>query len=200
MDVEGPELRRTVARGPLPLAGFDTFGSTPRLHADRSTSLTLAATVPAQVLPNSSKLQPRPATPRPTRRCRTTDRRLPVGVPPGSLTSEFDRFFRTRCQHSPASVIRQPRTFPEGTSLGRSALGAGCRKQGGGGDPRLTGSPLSYPIAAVSSSIEIFCQIFRDSPAVNDSISFTAPNVTGSSKRSTNSAAILLVSDSISLQ
>ena len=56
------------------------------------------------------------------------------------------------------------------------------------------------PLSAVLSSMEIFCQIFLDNPAVSDSISFTAPNVTGSSNRSTNSAAILLVTDRSSLQ
>jgi hypothetical protein len=59
---------------------------------------------------------------------------------------------------------------------------------------------VDYPTLDAPLSMLIFCQIFLDSPAVNDSISFTAPNVTGSSNRSTNSAAILLVTDSISLQ
>src|SRR6476661_5930942 len=48
------EPRLTAIRGALSAGGIrPVFGSTPRLHADRSTSLTLAVTVPAQVLPNS---------------------------------------------------------------------------------------------------------------------------------------------------
>jgi len=75
-------------RGFSSAGGIRSSGSTPRLRADRSTSLTLAVTVPAQVLPNSLKLQSRPATPRPTCRCRTSDRRPSAGVPPESIASE----------------------------------------------------------------------------------------------------------------
>ena len=89
------------------------LGSTPRLHAARPTSLSLAVTVPAQVLPNSSKLRSRPATPRSIRRRRTTDRLPSAGVLANSVASEIDRFFQTRRQHSPSRTRRQSRTFPE---------------------------------------------------------------------------------------
>ena len=65
---------------------------------------------------------------------------------------------------------------------------------------RKLAAAVHTSLSTVLSSMEIFCQIFLDNPAVNDSISFTAASVTGSSNRSTNSAAILLVTESISLQ
>ena len=95
------------------------LGSTPRLHAVRPTSLTLAVTVPAQALPNSSKLRSRPATPRSIRRRRTTDELPSAGVPAESIASEFDRFYQTRRQNSPSGMRRQSRTFPEADSLGQ---------------------------------------------------------------------------------
>jgi hypothetical protein len=95
------------------------LGSTPRLHAARSTSLSLAVTVPAQAPPNSSKLQPRPATPRPTGRRRTVDRQRSTSVPMARITSEIDRFVRTRGQDSPNETARQSRTFPEPARLGQ---------------------------------------------------------------------------------
>ena len=202
-----------------------------------------------------SKLQSRPATPRPACRCRTSDRRLSAGVPsesrcvrdrpflsnaPGRFTARtvpsIEKFSRRR-QTRAHVRSRFGRRTSQGTGNGEKGMEAarctrllaGCyrcslhaagyyrqarhsrvarrpspvarRPSPVARRPSPVASrPIQLPTSAVSSSIEIFCQIFRDSPAVSDSISFTAPNVTGSSNRSTNSAAILLVTDNISLQ
>ena len=180
---------RRNPRGLLPLAGFDSFGSTPRLHADRSTSRTLAVTVPAQVLPNSRSY---------SRGQRPRDRPVVAEHPTGGSPLASHRrasrprltvFFQTRGEDSPPRLRRQSRNFPEADKLGRTNV----RPSGVVSDRQPT-------TLAVLRSIEIFCQIFLDNPAVSDSISLTALNVTGSLNRSTNSAAILLVTDSISLQ
>ena len=54
--------------------------------------------------------------------------------------------------------------------------------------------------AAVALSNEIFCQILPERPVARVSISFTAPSTTGSLKCWTCNAAILLISESSSLQ
>jgi len=82
-------------------------------------------TVSVQALPNSSKLQSRPATPRPIRRRRTVDELLFAGVPSKSAAPEIDRSFgRERKIHLVERRVNRE-VFPKATgSTARTRPGA----------------------------------------------------------------------------